>query len=349
MTTINSPVDGNDFDEEDDDLVSLTSIFNAIQTKLHVKPLVYGDYLRPGEVNVRDLYVSRRVQRLISTRQIDEYGKEGFRREYANYLIVAIRPSGRLVDIDGQHTAILFLAATASKENDLSKLPCLYIDHPPERSLKDCLKVEADIFYALNTNRKDPNHVDKMKAGLAFGKSEAVEYNDNLVECGVYIEGYDYLGDSDGSPMVGEYQWRQAISKFGVSIVSKACAKLIKLQEHDNWKYPGKTKKKIDTAIRSDMVIIIATLYQFIKDVKVGGGGAAKLDSLIKYVDEKLTEKDRKNWYEGISGSTTGLAGALRIIKDHNSLKNSTTVGNTLLKKYNKKEWHFLIDDIIPA
>ena len=68
--------------------------------------------------------------------------------------------------------------------------------------------------------------------------------------------------------MVGEYQWRQAISKFGVSIVSKACAKLIKLQEHDNWKYPGKTKKKIDTAIRSDMVIIIATLYQFIKDVQ---------------------------------------------------------------------------------
>ena len=28
---------------------------------------------------------------------------------------------------------------------------------------------------------------DKMKAGLAFGLPDAVKYNDNLVECGVYI------------------------------------------------------------------------------------------------------------------------------------------------------------------
>ena len=64
-----------------------------------------------------------------------------------------------------------------------------------------CLEIEAAVFYALNNNRKDPTHVDKMKAGLAFGLPDAVKYNDNLFSCNIYIEGYDYLGDPDGTPL----------------------------------------------------------------------------------------------------------------------------------------------------
>ncbi len=329
MTTI-PYLEGPEFDDEDDDLVSLTSIFNEIKSKLKIEKGIFGHWLKPGQVDPQRLYVSRRVQRLISTLQLNTYGK--FQRHFARPLIVAIRPNGKLVDVDGQHTAILDLAATEGGDPEL--LPCLYIEHPEDRSLQDCLEIEAAVFYALNNNRKDPTHVDKMKAGLAFGLPDAVKYNDNLVECGVYIDGYDYLGDEEGCPMTGEYQWRQAINKFGVPIVSKACSKLIELQQNKNWRQP-KNQKKIITSIRSDMVIILSTLYKFIKDAKIGGGAKEKLVSINDFIDNKLVEKKRVTWYEGISGSTTGIVGALRIIKEHNDDPNSTSIGDDLLKRYN--------------
>ena len=68
---------------------------------------------------------------------------------------------------------------------------------------------------------------------------------------------------------------------------------------------------------------------------KIGGGAKEKLVSINDYIDNKLVLKKRATWYEGISGSTTGIVGALRIIKEHNDDPNSTSIGEELLKKYN--------------
>ena len=141
MTTI-PYLEGPEFDDEDDDLVSLTSIFNEIKSKLKIEKGIFGHWLKPGQVDPQRLYVSRRVQRLISTLQLNTYGK--FQRHFARPLIVAIRPNGKLVDVDGQHTAILDLAATEGGDPEL--LPCLYIEHPEDRSLQDCLEIEAEVF-----------------------------------------------------------------------------------------------------------------------------------------------------------------------------------------------------------
>ena len=312
-------------DEEDDNLVSLTSIFNAIKSKLNITPGVTGEWLRPGTVDPSELYVTLKVQREVSTLQLNSYKQ--FNRIFARPLIVAIRPNDKKVDVDGQHTALLILASLYPED-----LPCFYIDHPKDRSIEDCEKIEAEIFYALNTFRKDPTHVDKMKAGLAFNMPDAVKYNDNLFSCNIYIEGYDYLGDPEGTPMDGEYQWRKAIEKFGTTTVAKACAKLSELQKADHWRHPKKNKTV--TSIRADMIMILSTLYDFIKRAKIAGKMKDKEKSILNYIDNKLVDFERKKWYNGISGASTGIIGALRIINSHNESAGSTVIGDSLLKQF---------------
>tara|TARA_B100000131_G_scaffold70015_1_gene66255 strand:+ start:105 stop:1091 length:987 start_codon:yes stop_codon:yes gene_type:complete len=312
-------------DEEDDNLVSLTSIFNAIKSKLNITPGVIGEWLRPGTVDPSELYVTLKVQREVSTLQLNSYKQ--FNRAFARPLIVGIRPNGKKVDVDGQHTALLILASLYPED-----LPCFYIDHPKDRSVENCEKIEAEVFYALNTFRKDPTHVDKMKAGLAFNMPDAVKYNDNLFSCNIYIEGYDYLGDPDGTPMEGEYQWRKAIEKFGTTTVAKACSKLSELQEYDNWRHPKKNKTV--TSIRADMIMILSTLYDFIKRAKIAGKMKDKEKSILNYIDNKLVDFERKKWYNGISGASTGIIGALRIINSHNESAGSTVIGESLLKQF---------------
>jgi len=316
--------------ESDDDLTPLTEIYNRVEKKLKTPQGKTGEYLRSGTVQAEELYICKRVQREIATRQVNIYGQ--FNRSYARHLIVAIRPGGKKVNIDGQHTALLEMASRRGDTDLAEGLPCLYIDHPEDRTIKECIRIESEIFFAYNSYRKDPSYVDKMKTGRNFDVPEALEYDNNLIDCGVYIEGYDFLGDTDGVPMKGEYQWRQAIKKYGGVTTAKACQKLAELQKHPNWATP-KNKKPVDS-IRADMVYMLACVYNFMKKAKADGKMRDKYNSLNDFIDTNLICKDRDFWYTGISGATTNIEGALRIIKEHNSTAGTTNIGEDLLKQY---------------
>jgi len=316
--------------ESDDDLTPLTEIYKQIERKLKVPQGKVGKYLRSGTVQAEELHICKRVQREIATRQLNTYGQ--FNRSYARHLIVAIRPGGKKVDIDGQHTALLEMASRRGDPNLAENLPCLYIDHPKDRTLDDCVRIESEIFFAYNNNRKDPSYVDKMKTGRNFDVPEALEYDNNLIDCGVYIEGYDFLGDTDGVPMMGEYQWRQAIKKYGAVTTAKACQKLAELQKHHNWATP-KNKKPVES-IRADMVYMLACVYDFMKKAKSDGKMKLKYQSLDNFINTRMVEKTRQFWYKGISGATTNIEGALRIIQEHNDTPDAVVIGSDLLKQY---------------
>ena len=59
MTTI-PYLEGPEFDYEEDDLVSLPSIFNEIKSKLKIEKGIFGHWLKPGQVDPQRLYVSRK-------------------------------------------------------------------------------------------------------------------------------------------------------------------------------------------------------------------------------------------------------------------------------------------------
>lgn len=314
----------------EDELTPLTDIYKQVEKRLKTPQGKTGEYLEPGTVTGEELYICRRVQREIATRQINTYGQ--YNRMYARDLIVAIRPNGKKVDIDGQHTALLEMASRRGEVDLAEPMPCKYIKHPPNRTLEECVRIESEVFFAYNSYRKDPSYVDKMKTGRNFDIPEALEYDNNLIDCGVYIEGYDFLGDTDGIAMAGEYQWRQAIKQYGAVTVAKACQKLGQLQKHKNWCVDKKNKPV--ESIRADMVYMLSCLYDFMKKAKSEGKMKDKYQSLNKFIDAGLVQKTRPFWYTGISGATTNVEGALRIINEHNSTAGSITIGDTLLKSY---------------
>ena len=317
-------------DEIEDDLTPLTEIYKQVEKKLKTPQGKTGEYLRSGTVQAEELYICKRVQREIATRQINFYGQ--FNRLYARHLIVAIRPGGKKVNIDGQHTALLEMASRRGDANLAEDLPCLYIDHPVDRTIDECVRIESEVFFAYNSYRKDPSYVHKMKTGRNFDVPEALEYDSNLIDCGVYIEGYDFLGDTDGIPMQSEYQWRQAIKNYGAVTTAKACKKLGELQQHANWKTDKKGKPV--TSIRADMVYMLACLYDFMKRAKYDGKLNLKYQSLDDFINTKMVDKTRQFWYKGISGATTNIEGALRIIQEHNDIPGAVVIGQDLLKQY---------------
>ena len=70
------------------------------------------------------------------------------------------------------------------------------------------------------------------------------------------------------------------------------------------------------------------------KKAKSDGKMKSKYKSLENFIDNKLIEKTRQFWYKGISGATTNIEGALRIIQEHNDTPGAVAIGSDLLKQY---------------
>ena len=178
---------------------------------------------------------------------------------------------------------------------------------------------------ALNAKRKNPNYVDKMRAGYIFKLSEAVEYNNNLSACGVYVEN---LGDVDGHQLNGEYQWRQAIKNYELKTVISAV---------EYAKQFDKTWNRNE--VRGDIVYGLSALLNFLENGKKELNG--RVDKVINFMLRVIPSKKVKVWYEGISGSKTDILIARRIIqayKDDSLTKTTNSITEETLIKFGLKD-----------
>ena len=79
--------------ESDDDLTPLTEIYKQVEKKLKTPQGKTESIIRSGTVQAEKLYICKRVQREIATRQINSYGHVTM--DNIEHLIVAIRPGGK--------------------------------------------------------------------------------------------------------------------------------------------------------------------------------------------------------------------------------------------------------------
>jgi hypothetical protein len=282
---------------------------------------------RPGSINefllfkklkVDSLIVPDVYQRDLSCGDINTYGQ--FNKWFFVPLIVSIRPNGDKIVIDGQHKAVMAIWSSC-----VSEVPCMVLEHPESRSNVECEKIEAEIFYALNAKRKNPSYVDKMRAGYVFGLQEAIEYNNNLSACGLYV---DSLGDVDGHQLNGEYQWRQAVKNYELAIVMRAVSYA---------KDIDKVWRKGE--VRGDIVYGLSSLIKFLD--AASGEINGRREKVLKYVSTEMSKSKPKVWYEGISGSQTDILVARRIIKSYNALSttaNSQCIPEETLEQYGLKD-----------
>ena len=147
--------------------------------------------LIPYLYNPAELAISSYYQRQFSTTALNSY--EQYDPQLVRPIVVSKRPEslgGHLLIIDGQHTTGLAIYSEA-----VDQIDCLVLEHPENRTLEECIRVEAKLFHAYNTKRKNPTMIDKYRAGLCFDDPDSVRFQERLEDCGLQVDG---MGDTTG-------------------------------------------------------------------------------------------------------------------------------------------------------
>lgn len=168
------------------DLAANPRLVNSISHGFEGKSLIYENYADPGALKVSKLY-----QRLLSVHAVKNYKKLNLKLLVP--AVVARRPrslgknSGDWL-IDGQHKAVLYFLSGAKKEG--VHFPVMIFEHDRDATLEECEKHEAEIFYALNTQRRKLSKIDEIRAGVVFDEPVSIWVERMLKTFNIQADGF---------------------------------------------------------------------------------------------------------------------------------------------------------------
>ena len=251
-------------------------------------------------VRASKLLISSAYQRYICTTTIKK--AKQFNYLLCQTLVIAMRPDGSLVIIDGQHKGIM--AILSGEELDL---PCQIYKHDVNATLSQCIKIEAQLFEDLNTSRKNTSTLDKVRAGLSYNDEDAVAFQDNFVSIGVQAEG---IGYDEGVEVQGWAKANESISRWKIPNTRKAVDFLRPVYE---------SKWHLDY-VDGSMVGGLAATFNLID--ACGSGDKAK--GLRTYLKSNFSAISRADWTKNTRGQSDVLI-ARKIVSDYN---NDVSKGN---------------------
>lgn len=256
---------------------------------------IYFAFIRASK-----LLISSSYQRYICISTIKK--AKQFNYLLCQTLVIAMRPDGSYVIIDGQHKAIM--AYLSGEDLDL---PCQIYKHDLNASLKKCIEIEAKLFQDLNTSRKNTTKLDKVRAGLSYGDQESVDFQDNFISIGIQAEG---IGYEYGVEVNGWAKAVESISKWKIVPTKKAVDFLRPVYE----------KKWHLDYVDGSMVGGLAATFNLID--ACGDGNKAK--GLGTYLKFNFSAISRADWTKNTRGQSDVLI-ARKIVGDYN---NDVSKGN---------------------
>lgn len=173
------------------ELSSKKELMKCVTLGFEGKSLIYELYSNSGDLKVSSLY-----QRLLSILCIKKYKKLDLKLLIP--AVIARRPkelgnnSGDWL-IDGQHKAVLHYLSGVM--NNSICFPAMVYVHEENATLEECEKIEAEIFYALNTQRKKLSKIDEIRAGVVFKDSTSLWVERILTGFHLHIDGFGYDGE----------------------------------------------------------------------------------------------------------------------------------------------------------
>ena len=242
-------------------------------------------------IKVKYLFTDQKYQRLINHTFIKK--AKVFDPSLARPLVISQRPTslgGQYVIVDGQHTACL--AAVYLDGDGEQEIPCQIpedLKHPENRTLEECIQVEALFFDKLNYLRNNPSAIARLRSGVASRNPKSLEWEATFQGIGVHVE---KVGDPDGPEVYGLAKLQTAINKYGRTYTKQAVAtytNTIRYSTSDIWKYP----------LQGGLVLGLSAAYHFADNY--AGGGRTK-EGFLEFLSTKLTMKAPKEWTEKTSG-----------------------------------------------
>ena len=174
-------------------------------------------------IPLKELSIDKEYQRMLNTMFLKK--TKSFKPDLFSDLIVAIRPNGNKVIVDGQHSAALAMIFIAG--NGDVEVPCKVPDslrHPAGRSIEDCIKAEAEYFDKFNYLRNNPTALARLRAGIASKADTALWWQQQMITCNVKFED---VGAVDGETVKGLAKFKTSVSKYGVDTTSRSVSILI--------------------------------------------------------------------------------------------------------------------------
>ena len=288
-----------------ENLIPIGSLVPTHLTK-HIKKqsVKETDYIQTKMLLVKDMMIVEDYQRLVSEpflKGIDKYDPT-----LARPLFVFKRPNGQYVIVDGQHTAIAALMYCG----DDAIVQAQIIEHPIDRSTKECKQVEADKFGQLNERRRQTSQVDKLRVDIELGDEAALNIEQKLKDLRVRLEN---LGDKNGDEISGYSRLKQSWEKHkSVILVEKAIATYKKLRNDVKFSSWNNSKP-----MRGSIVFGLTSIHNLI-DNHLGNGD--KRYALETYLEENLGNTPPSDIERNTHGNTQNVIIARKIITECNTL-----------------------------
>ena len=274
---------------------------------------IYFAFIRASK-----LLISSAYQRYICISTIKK--AKQFNYLLCQTLVIALRPDGSYVIIDGQHKAIM--AILSGEELDL---PCQIFKHDVNSTLAQCIKIEAQLFEDLNTSRKNTSKLDKVRAGLSYGDDKSREFQDNFISIGVQAEG---IGYDEGIEVNGWAKAEESITRWKIPNTRRAVDFLRPIYENQ-WHLEY---------VDGSMVGGLAGTFSLVE--ACGSGDKAK--GLRTYLKDYFSNVSRSKWTENTRGQSDVLI-ARKIVNKYNDLCDQgiiegATIGEDLLANNKLKD-----------
>lgn len=220
------------------------------------------EYEQFSREEVGQMIPEPKYQRLLSASTLKKQGQLNWTLLLP--MVIAIRPNsvpdasrGARI-IDGQHKGFKFFASQV----DDTPYTCCVINHPEGSTLEECEKREAQIFTALNTQRKKLSKLEEIRAGVVWDEPAALWVQTILLTLNLVVDDTFGSENDDAMEVKGFYQmWfisddmkteKHLPTIIGGYNLWKAC-------------YGKSTKYVNGTALRS-MVLV----YEFLQTLRNG-------------------------------------------------------------------------------
>ena len=257
---------------------------------------IFNAFPEIRDIRVGDLSIDPKFQRLLDKKAIVK--AKHLDCELFQCVVVFERPDLSLVVVDGQHKVVM---AFKGMDEDF-KVPCQVITHDKNMTMKQCQVKEAKTFEKLNFNRKNVSRLAKIRAGLAYGDDEAIEFEAKFVTMGIFKEG---IGDVDlGVEIFGTSKAEAAFDKFGGMNTKRAV----------NYLKTDKNNKPVK-GVNGAMLYAMAAIFHLLS---VLDNGSSKYLGLNNFLDKCLKNRAIAKWTKNCAGNLDYVVIARRIIEASN-------------------------------
>jgi hypothetical protein len=270
-----------------------------------------GKPLKYDEMHVDDFKICKDYQRHISPSAIQKGGKLDLKK--LTPIVACKRPDGDFFVVDGQHRTLRVIHSDYNE-----KVPVVIYEHDEDATIANCMKVEAQLFFELNSLSKKPTKLDEVRSGISMKETKSMRIYDALIALEAKCDNVGYLQD-DALEV-------QVFSHFYICINSDYKDDLATVLS--GWKFykklfPSETKKYIN----GYMLRACCLLLEFKSELSNG-----RLTRFSEYVHNVWSKRTIKSITRGRATVLSPQYILDDLINDYNDLNSSKNY--TITDKY---------------